>query len=134
MLIGELAARTGTTAKALRFYERAGVLPEPARTPGGYRDYEPAALDRLAFVRAAQAAGLTLAEVRQVIAVRDADGPPCAHVTGLLDRHAADLDDRIAALIATRAEVQRLRTRAATLNPTDCGADGVCQVILGAIP
>ena len=66
--------------------------------------------------------------------MRDADGPPCAHVTGLLDRHAADLDDRIAALTATRAEVQRLRKRAATLNPTDCGADGVCQVILGAIP
>jgi MerR family copper efflux transcriptional regulator len=134
MLIGELAAKTGMTAKALRFYEQAGVLPEPARTPAGYRDYDPAALDRLAFVRAAQAAGLTLAEVRQVIAVRDADGSPCAHVTGLLDRHAADLDDRIAALTATRAEVQRLRKRAATLNPTDCGADGVCHVILGATP
>jgi len=134
MLIGELAAKTGMTAKALRFYEQAGVLPEPARTPAGYRDYDPAALDRLAFVRAAQAAGLTLAEVRQVIAVRDADGSPCAHVTGLLDRHAADLDDRIAALTATRAEVQRLRKRAATLNPTDCRADGVCHVILGATP
>jgi len=134
MLIGELAAKTGMTAKALRFYEQAGVLPEPARTPAGYRDYDPAALDRLAFVRAAQAAGLTLAEVRQVIAVRDADGSPCAHVTGLLDRHAADLDDRIAALTATRAEVQRLRKRAATLNPTDCRAYGVCHVIPGATP
>jgi DNA-binding transcriptional MerR regulator len=40
MLIGELAARTGTTAKALRFYEQAGVLPEPARTSAGYRDYD----------------------------------------------------------------------------------------------
>jgi len=74
MLIGELAAKTGMTAKALRFYEQAGVLPEPARTPAGYRDYDPAALDRLAFVRAAQAAGLTLAEVRR--------SSPCGTPTG----------------------------------------------------
>jgi len=127
--IGELAGRAGLTTKTLRFYEQAGVLPGPARTGSGYRDYDDAALARLRFVRAAQVAGLTLAEIRTVIAVREDQGPPCGHVTALLDRHAAALDERIAELQATRAEVRRLQERAATLDPAACGEDGVCHVI-----
>jgi len=127
--IGELAERAGTRSKTLRFYERAGLLPEPERTASGYRDYDEGVLDRLSFVKAAQAAGLTLAEIRQVIAVRHDSGPPCAHVAALLEVHAVDLDARIAALEATRAEVQRLRQRASRLDPADCRPDGVCHVI-----
>ena len=85
MRIGELATRTGLTVKALRFYEAAGVLPATERRPSGYRDYDEAALTRLRFVRAAQAAGLTLAEIRQIVTVREHHGPPCRHVTALLD-------------------------------------------------
>ena len=129
MRIGELAERAGTTTKALRFYERAGLLPPPERTPGGYRDYDEAALDRLRFVKGAQADGLTLAEVAEVIAAREQTGPPCAHVAALLDARAADLDARIADLHALRQEVQRLRDRAATLDPDACGDDAVCHVI-----
>ncbi len=76
MRIGELARRSGLTTKALRFYEQAGVLPEPERQPSGYRDYDESALARLRFVRAAQAAGLTLAEIRQVFDVREQTGRP----------------------------------------------------------
>jgi MerR family copper efflux transcriptional regulator len=129
MRIGELAERAGTTTKALRFYEQAGVLPAPHRTPSGYRDYDDAALDRLRFVKAAQAAGLTLAEVAEVIAAREQSGPPCAPVAALLDVRAADLDARIADLHALREEVQRLRDRAATLDPAACADDRVCHVI-----
>ena len=129
MRIGELARRSGLTVKTLRFYEDAGVLTEPAREPSGYRDYEARALTRLQFVRAAQAAGLTLAEVRQIITIREGTGPPCAHVTALLDRRLADLDERIAELTTMRSEVRRLRTRARTLNPTACSDDDVCHVI-----
>ena len=127
--IGELAARAGTTAKTLRFYEQAGLLPEPQRTPSGYRDFDDGALDRLAFVKAAQAAGLTLAEVREVIAVRDAAGPPCEHVAALLDAHVASLDARIARLAALRDDVQRLRERARRLDPAACADQTVCHVI-----
>ena len=129
MRIGELAERAGTTTKALRFYEQAGLLPAPCRTSSGYRDYEDAALDRLRFVKRAQAAGLTLAEVAEVIAAREQTGPPCGHVAALLDARAADLDARIADLHALRQEVQRLRDRAATLDPAACGDDDVCHVI-----
>jgi MerR family copper efflux transcriptional regulator len=129
MRIGELARRAGTTTKTLRFYEQAGLLPEPDRTPSGYRDYDPAALDRLAFVKAAQAAGLTLAEIREIVAIREAQGPPCEHVLGLLDAHAADLDQRITELTDLRLEVERLRARARDLDPAACGAAAVCHVI-----
>ncbi|GEL97331.1 heavy metal-responsive transcriptional regulator [Cellulomonas terrae] len=129
MQIGELAERAGLTTKTLRFYEQAGLLPGPARTASGYRDYDEPALARLRFVRAAQAAGLTLAEIRTVIEVRDDEGPPCGHVTALLNRHAAALDERIRELEATRVEVRRLRDRAATLDPATCREDGVCDVI-----
>lgn len=129
MRIGELAARAGLTAKTIRFYEQAGVLPDPKRRPSGYRDYDDAALARLRFVKAAQAAGLTLAEIREVIAVRDRNGPPCHHVTDLLDAHAADLDRRIAGLTALREEVRRLRDRADGLDPARCDDTAVCHVI-----
>ena len=129
MRIGELAERAGTTAKALRFYEQAGLLPAPCRTPSGYRDYDDTALDRLRFVKSAQAAGLTLAEVADVIAARERTGPPCQHVAALLDARAADLDARIAELHALREEVQRLRDRAAALDPAACGEQEICHVI-----
>lgn len=129
MKIGELAQRSGTTAKTLRFYEQAGLLPEPERTPAGYRVYDESVVDRLRFVKAAQAAGLSLAEIREIIAAREHGGPPCGHAAALLDAHAVDLDQRIAELITLREEVQRLRTRARTLDPGQCEAGGVCHVI-----
>lgn len=129
MRIGELAARAGTTVKTLRFYESAGVLPAPARQSSGYRDYDDAALARLQFVKAAQAAGLTLAEIRRIITFRQDSGPPCERVTALLDAHATDLDRRIAELRALREEIQRLRDRADRLNPAECAGAAVCQVI-----
>ena len=129
MRIGELAARSGLSVKALRFYETAGVLPEPRRRPSGYRDYDDGALARLRFVKAAQAAGLTLGEIRQIIAVRQGGGTPCRHVTALLDAHAADLDQRIAELTALREDIRRLRDRADGLDPARCAEDMVCHVI-----
>jgi len=127
--IGDLAAKAGLTVKTIRFYENAGVLPEPERQPSGYRNYDDSAVARVGFVKAAQAAGLTLAEVRQVIAVRDLSGPPCRHVADLLDDHAADLERRIAELTALREEVRRLRERADGLDPSGCDDIAVCHVI-----
>lgn len=129
MRIGDLASRAGLTVKTLRFYETAGVLPEAPRTPAGYRDYDDSALARLRFVKAAQAAGLTLAEIRQVIAVSDTHGLPCQHVTGLLDAHAADLDRRISELTALREDITALRDRARTLDPAACDPARVCHII-----
>jgi MerR family transcriptional regulator, copper efflux regulator len=129
MRIGELAERAGISAKAIRYYEQIGVLTPPARTASGYRAYDEAVLGRLGFVRAAQALGLTLGEIRQVIAFRDQGAAPCAHVTGLLQRRAAELEHRIAELRQLQGELNRLAERAARLDPEHCPPDRICHVI-----
>ena len=129
MRIGELAEQAGISTKAIRYYEQIGILTPPARTASGYRTYDQAALGRLGFVRAAQAVGLTLGEIRQIIAFRDHGQAPCAHVTDLLQRHAADLDLRIQELQQLRGVLGDLAKRASALDPAQCPPERVCHVI-----
>lgn len=132
MRIGELAATSGLTTKTIRFYEQCGLVPAPPRTPGGYRDYPQRTVTRLAFVRDAQGAGLTLAEIRSVLALRDAGASPCAHVTALIDRHLADIDRRLADLRTTRTTLRHLAGRAAATDPADCTDADICRILAGA--
>ena len=129
MRIGELAEQAGISTKAIRYYEQIGILTPPARTASGYRTYDQAALGRLGFVRAAQAVGLTLGEIRQIIDFRDHGQAPCAHVTDLLQRHAADLDLRIQELQQLRGVLGDLAKRASALDPAQCPPERVCHVI-----
>src|SRR5712691_5324026 len=82
--IGELARRTGVTAKAIRFYERKGILPQAERAPNGYRLYDGEAVGMLHFVKQASGLGLTLAEIKEIVAIRQGGRPPCTHVHQLL--------------------------------------------------
>jgi DNA-binding transcriptional MerR regulator len=129
MRIGELARQSGVPATALRYYEQLGLLPEPNRTESGYRMYGEDAVDRLAFIRAAQAVGLTLAEVRQVLGVRDAGEAPCRVVTDLIEHRHAEVKAKIAELRQLERELGALRARAAELHPRDCDSSGICHVI-----
>lgn len=129
MKIGELAAATGTTTKTLRFYDASGLLPPGARTSSGYRDYNPEALDRLDFIRRGRAAGLTLAQIKEVIEIRDAGHAPCAHVTQLLATRVSELDQQIADLTALRATVAELHTTAAAGEPSACQPQTVCRYL-----
>ncbi len=129
MRIGEVADATGVTAKTLRFYESDGLLPEPARTSGGYRDYPTEAVGRVTFIRRAQAAGLTLAQIREILAVRDHGHPPCEHVAALVERRLHDVDRRLEELQGTRRELLALRQRLDELDPADCGSGTVCAAI-----
>ncbi|MFF0446267.1 heavy metal-responsive transcriptional regulator [Streptomyces sp. NPDC004609] len=131
MRIGDLAASCGLSARTVRFYEQAGLLPEPPRTPGGYRDYPREATARLAFVREAQNAGLTLAEIRSVLALRDSGVAPCAHVADLVRQHLADVERRMAELREARAALKALAERAATTDPNTCTEPGICTIIAG---
>lgn len=129
MRIGALAAATGTTTKTLRFYGDSGLLPPARRAPNGYRDYDDDAVDRLDFIRRGRAAGLTLKQVREVIAIRDTGTAPCARVQDLLDARLADLDRQIADLIALRGSVAQLRADANHADPADCHAAEVCRYL-----
>ena len=127
MRIGEIADRAGMPAKTIRFWEDQRLLPPPARTSAGYRDYGPAILERLAFIRQAQAAGLTLEAIRQVLDVRDGGQPPCVHVTGLIARRLAEVEARLVELVRTRDQLAALAARAAAQDPADCR--GYCSII-----
>jgi DNA-binding transcriptional MerR regulator len=127
MLIGELAERTATTAKTLRFYEDEGLLLPPARTPAGYRDYPAEAADRIGFVREAQAAGFTLRQIRQILDISDTGEPPCVHVGVLIEQRLDDVERRIAELQQTRHHLEGLMRRTRELDPADCS--GYCRII-----
>jgi len=127
--IGELAAETGVPTKTIRFWEAEGLLPEPDRTPSGYRDYAAAAAERLDFIRHAQTAGLTLKQIRQLLDISDDGTPPCEHLAAAVSERLAlaEVDARIAELRATRTHLQQLATRAATQDPAEC--EGFCSII-----
>src|SRR5258707_6492500 len=108
MRIGEVAGRAGVPAKTIRFWEDQHLLPAPARTRSGYRDYDPAILERLAFIRQAQAAGLTLEHIRQVVDIRDGGKPPCVHVTGLIPLRHAEVEARLPPFPGTPDQVAAL--------------------------
>ncbi|OFS26100.1 heavy metal-responsive transcriptional regulator [Brevibacterium sp. HMSC07C04] len=129
MRIGELAERAGTTAKTLRFYEEQGLLPPAERTPSGYRDYAPEMVARIDFVHRGQAAGLTLAQIRQILDIRDGGAAPCEHVRDLLDARLAEIKQQIAQLTALRDTITELRRDAAQPDPDSCSADQVCRYL-----
>jgi DNA-binding transcriptional MerR regulator len=127
MRIGELAGQLGVTTKAIRFYERIGLLPDPPRTSSGYRSYEEADVDRLVFIKTAQRLGLTLDEIKEIIAFRDRGEQPCGYVADVLQRQVTDLDRRIREMRALRDELRRLQARAAQGATTESKFCGVIE-------
>jgi MerR family Zn(II)-responsive transcriptional regulator of zntA len=127
--IGELATATGTTTKTLRFYEAAGLLPAPQRTSAGYRVYDETSADRLDFIRRSQQAGLTLAQIREVLAIRDGGEAPCSHVQQLLTERLADIERQLADLTALQETVAALHDRAGAVDPDSCSAERVCRYL-----
>lgn len=129
MRIGEVANRSGVPVKTIRYYEEIGVLAEPERTASRYREYQPDVIDRLRFVRASQACGLTLGEIREIVGYRDRGDLPCAHVLDLLRRRSREIDERIIELQQARAVLDGLVARARKLRPEDCSPSAVCHLI-----
>lgn len=130
MLIGSLAERTGVTAKTLRFYEGRGLLPEPDRSAAGYRCYDEGAVERVTFIRDAQAAGFTLAQIGEVLAIRDDGRPACEHVTALVGQRLAEVEERLRELREVRKRLRDLAEVATTVDPASC--DGYCEIVSDA--
>ncbi|UUV35896.1 heavy metal-responsive transcriptional regulator [Amycolatopsis roodepoortensis] len=129
MKIGELAAASGTTSKTIRFYEQAGLMPEPDRRPSGYRDYGPEFIDRLHFIRRAQAAGLALREVRQILTIHDQGDAPCGHVRQVLRDRLDQVRAQIAELVTLESHLGTLLAHAEQGEPTEHDGSGVCWIL-----
>ena len=129
MRIGELAEKTGVTTKTIRFYEGIGVIPEPERMANGYRLYDEVDVDRLHFVRDAQAAGLSLVEINLILDLRDQGESTCEHVIEMLQSHLSDVDRQLEELGRTRDQLQTMTARARKLDPRSCNDPNRCQTI-----
>lgn len=125
MRIGELARLGDVNPKTIRYYESIGLLPEPARTPSGYRDYDESYVDRLTFIRTAQRLGVTLDEVREILTFRERGEAPCSYVRGVLDTQVATIDRRIRELEDLRRQLAELAGEADRLPETG----GTCRLI-----
>lgn len=110
LTIGRLARLVGVRIDTIRYYERCGLLPAPPRTSGDHRRYGPQAVDRLRFIRGAQRLGLRLAEIRELLTVRDTGVCACGPAEQLLRRHVRDIDAEMARLAVLRGELESMLT------------------------
>jgi DNA-binding transcriptional MerR regulator len=126
LTVAALAQQTGIPGATIRYYERASLLPAPARTPAGYRQYDPAATDRLRF-KGAQRLGLRLREVAELLPVLDRGGCLCGHAEALVRRRVAEVDAELARLAALRHELAPVAAERATCGCPDPNGPWPCE-------
>jgi DNA-binding transcriptional MerR regulator len=122
LTVSMLAERAGTSPDTIRYYERLGLLPPPARTAAGYRQYDAAATDQVRFIKGAQRFGLRLREIGELLAVRDRGACPCGHAEALVRRRIAEVDAEIARLGDLREELAQLAADCAGARPDPAGS------------
>lgn len=108
MKIGEIAAATGIHIETIRYYEREGLVPPPARTASNYRSYGDAHRKRLTFIRRSRDLGFSLAQVRELLGLADDRDRPCEAVDEIASRHRAQVRLKIAELTALRKELDKM--------------------------
>ena len=104
--IGEVSKRSGIGIEALRFYEKSGLLDRPSRTFSGYRVYGEEVLERLAFIKQAQALGFSLEEIRRIVEDARKGQSPCEEVREIVRRRMEELDERLRELQRHRRELK----------------------------
>lgn len=114
--VSELARMVGTTPDTIRFYEREGLLLPVSRTPVGYRQYDDTSVDRMLFIQGAQRLGLSLRDIRELLAVRDTGECACEPAEHLLTRRLIEVDAELARLGTLRAQMAAMLARL----PDDC--------------
>jgi len=109
MKIGELSTASATHIETIRYYEREGLLPAPARTQGNLRVYETPHLERLQFIRYCRSLDMSLDEVRLLLRFKDDPSAECGDVNALLDEHIGHVSKRIKELRVLERQLKELR-------------------------
>lgn len=115
--IGEASRQSGVGIETIRYYERAGVLPRPARMPNGRRDYSEAEIGWLRFLKTCRTLGFPLADARRLLALARAEAPDCATAAALCRTHREEIRQRIAELQALDAALAVLAADCEAGNP-----------------
>ena len=109
MTIGQLARQVGLKDSAIRYYEREGLLRPDGRTAGNYRFYGPHAVERLRFIRSAQASGLALQDIRSLLAFREGALSPCEEVKAIVETRLTEVEKQMKDLRHVRRMLRRFR-------------------------
>ncbi len=129
LTIGDLAAATDTKVVTIRYYEKIGLLPAPARTAANYRAYAGAHLERLRFIRRCRELGFSVEQTRALLDLAGEATGPCAEVDALAAAHLADIERRVADLERLAHELRHLLRC--------CRGDGVvadCRILAALSP
>lgn len=123
LTIGEMGKATNTKIETIRYYEKIGLLPKPARTSSNYRDYGQAELGRLSFIRRSRDLGFSLDQVRALLGLSDDKSCDCAGIDRIANQHLLEVDRKIADLRALRRELK------AVIDSCDGGTVAECRII-----
>lgn len=108
LTIGKVANETGVGIETIRFYEREGLIPEPPRRDSGYRQYPPATIDRIRFIKRARDLGFTLAEIKELLGLSVGPNTTCADVKQKALEKMKTVDAKIHDLKRIRQALKRL--------------------------
>ncbi len=107
---GELAHQAGVNKETIRFYEKKGLLSDPARTESGYRQYTQKDLDRLVFIKNAKELGFALSEIKELLAIADGDIYKCCDVRKIAENKLEHIDNQLKHLRKLRTTLSKLMT------------------------
>lgn len=120
--IGNLARRCGCEVVTIRYYEKIGLLPKPARSDGNFRLYGDAHVERLQFIRHCRSLDMTLKEIRALLGLRDIPTQDCRKINALLDIHIQQVQVRVAELLQLKQHLVALREKCSGFRPIEaCG-------------
>lgn len=106
--IGDLSGKTGVSREAIRYYERIDLLPEATRTGNGYRQYFEQDVERLQFIRRSRALDFSIDEIKEILAFRERQEPPCQYVLTVMEQRVEEIEARIQDLVQLRDEIEFL--------------------------
>ncbi len=118
--IGELSRLSGVKIETIRYYEKIGIMPEPGRTPSGYRQFGHQHLKRLSFVRKSRNLGFTLKEVRALLSMVDQDNFSCGEIHAITLEHLAEIDAKMAALRKLKSVLGRMANQCSQGDVPEC--------------
>ena len=103
--IGQLSQHTGVSTETIRYYERIALLPPPRRADNGYRQYDDDDVERLQFVRRSRTLDFGIDEIKEILAFRERQEPPCQYVMAVMEERTGEIDQRIQDLQRLRNEI-----------------------------
>ncbi len=129
LFIGKVASQAGISIHAIRYYERLGLLPPAHRTESGYRVYPSEAVERLRFVRQAQALGFTLEEIKEILRLRYSGQSPCDCVRGMLEKKLEQVERQIVDLARFRRNLHQILEHSRNVPRLPHSASTLCPII-----